>query len=416
MARIIHAAFLAASLLLSASPPAVSGERNRPDSVAQGADDIAAPSTVPATRPFPAPEPNVRRTIARPTAPAVTVSADDIARFLAGMQPSAASPLAALTRDQGWLQHARFFDRAFGALDQTQLAKIRAWSDTQLRTRRPAMFYMFSGPDFLYADAFFPAASTYVLAGLESVGQIPEPMNMPRAAIGPALGNIAASLHTVLNFSFFKTHNMRMELNSGRLGGTVPILYVFLARAGKTIRDAGLVTLDQDGVEQPDGPGVKSMAHGVRIVFTGQDGRVQTLYYFSTNLANDGVASSGILKFCERLGAGDSLIKSASYLLHSGKFSKIRDFLLAHSASILQDDSGIPVRDFDRQKWQLQPFGQYRGPVDVFPQNYQPRLRELFQNATPMDFGVGYRWRPRESNLLLAVRKDATAGGATATP
>jgi hypothetical protein len=158
------------------------------------------------------------------------------------------------------------------------------------------------------------------------------------------------------------------------------------------------------------------MAHGVRIVFTGQDGRVQTLYYFSTNLANDGVASSGILKFCERLGAGDSLIKSASYLLHSGKFSKIRDFLLAHSASILQDDSGIPVRDFDRQKWQLQPFGQYRGPVDVFPQNYQPRLRELFQNATPMDFGVGYRWRPRESNLLLAVRKDATAGGATATP
>jgi hypothetical protein len=415
MARIIQAAFLATSLLLPASSPAGSVERARADRVAQAGDDIAAPRAWRGTRPFAAPEQRARRPMARLAASA---SADDTARFLAGMQPSAESPLAALTRDQSWLQHAGFFDRAFGALDRTQLGKIRAWSGAQLRTRRPAMFYMFSGPDFLYADAFFPAASTYVLAGLEPVGQIPDVLNMPRASIGPSLQNIAGSLHTILNFSFFKTHNMRMELNSGRLGGTVPILYVFLARAGKTVRDAGLVALDQDGVEQPDGPGVKSAAHGVKIVFTGQDGRTQTLYYFSTNLANDGVGNSGILKFCERLGAGDSLIKSASYLLHSGKFSKIRDFLLAHSASILQDDSGIPVSDFDRKKWQLQPFGQYLGPVDVFPQNYQPRLRELFQKANPipMGFGVGYRWRPQESNLLLAVRKDADTAGAAAAP
>jgi hypothetical protein len=384
MIRIIQVAFLAASLLFQ-SLPAESAERARPVSGAQAPD---------------------------------AVSADDTAHFLAGMPPSAASPLAALTRDQSWLQHAGFFDRAFGELDRTQLSNIRTWSNARLRLQRPAMFYMFSGPDFLYADAFFPTASTYVLAGLEPVGQIPDLLKMPHGSMGPSLQNIAGSLHSVLNFSFFKTHNMRMELNSERLGGTVPILYVFLARAGKTVRDARLIALDQEGIEQPDGPGVRSTAHGVKIVFTGQDGRAQALYYFSTNLADDGVANSGILKFCERLGTGDSLIKSASYLLHSAKFSKIRDFLLAHSASILQDDSGIPVTYFDRQKWQLQPFGQYRGPVDVFPQNYQPKLRELFQKGDPsaMDFGVGYRWRPHQSNLLLAVRHDASTAGATATP
>ena len=32
------------------------------------------------------------------------------------------------------------------------------------------MFYMFSGPDFLYADAFYSKASTYVLGALEPVG------------------------------------------------------------------------------------------------------------------------------------------------------------------------------------------------------------------------------------------------------
>ncbi len=376
MPRIVHAIFLATSLLLAGLPCAANAE------------------------------------------PSGDALINDTARYLAGMQPSAASPLAALTREEGWAAHARFFDRAFGELERTQLSKIRAWSNAMLHQRRPTMFYMFSGPDFLYADAFFPAASTYVLAGLEPVGQIPDLQRMPRGSIGPALANIANSLHSVLSFSFFITHNMRTELSTGRLGGTTPILYVFLARAGKTVRDASLVALDAEGVEQPDGPGVKSAAHGVKIAFSGPDGRVQTLYYFTTNLENSSVGRSGFLKFCERLAPGDSLVKSASYLMHSDSFSKIREFLLTHSASILQDDSGIPLAYFDRQKWQLQPFGRYLGPVAVFPQNYQPKLNELFArgNPSPIDFGVGYRWRPHESNLLLAVLKDAGTAGASRTP
>ena len=41
---------------------------------------------------------------------AAEVTADDTARFLAGMMPSADSPLMALTRDPAWQRHARFFD------------------------------------------------------------------------------------------------------------------------------------------------------------------------------------------------------------------------------------------------------------------------------------------------------------------
>src|SRR5580704_2424210 len=76
-----------------------------------------------------------------------TVSADDTARFLAGMPPSAESPLTALTRDPSWQRHAKFFDAAFAQLEQRQLSKIRTWSDTNLSAPRPTMFYMFSGPD-----------------------------------------------------------------------------------------------------------------------------------------------------------------------------------------------------------------------------------------------------------------------------
>src|SRR4030081_259088 len=91
---------------------------------------------------------------AGPAPAANTVTADDTARFLAGMPPSADSPLTPLTADPSWQRHAKFFDAAFAQLEQRQLSKIRSWAETNLAAPRPTMFYMFSGPDFLYATRF----------------------------------------------------------------------------------------------------------------------------------------------------------------------------------------------------------------------------------------------------------------------
>jgi hypothetical protein len=128
------------------------------------------------------------------------------------------------------------------------------------------------------------------------------------------------------------------------------------------------------------------------------------LYYFSTDLSNSGVKSSGFLKFCETLAPGNSLIKSASYLLHAGNFTTVREFLLSKSATIIQDDSGIPLAYYSPKKWRFFPFGTYAGPIAEFPGRYQEQYAELFRRSQPMDFGIGYRWRSRESNLLLSVR------------
>ena len=45
--------------------------------------------------------------LASPARATDTVTADDTARFLAGMQPSADSPLTPLTRDPAWQHHAQ---------------------------------------------------------------------------------------------------------------------------------------------------------------------------------------------------------------------------------------------------------------------------------------------------------------------
>jgi hypothetical protein len=345
---------------------------------------------------------------ARAACAAESASANDTARFLAGLPPSTESPLDSLSREPSWQQHAKFFNSAWSRLDRQQLSRVRAWSAENLVERRPVMFYMFSGPDFLYADAFFPNASTYVLSGLEPVGPVPDVTRLSLRTLPHVLAHLRSSLNTVLNYSFFMTKDMRRKLGAGQLPGTLPILYVFLARSGKTVRDVSLVSLDMNGAVLPPGEsGSATTAPGVKIVFSGSDGRMQTLYYFRTDLSDAGVRGSGFLKFCERLGTGDSFVKSASYLMHSDSFSRVRDFLLARSASIVQDDSGIPVRFFEPGLWELRPFGRYVGPIRIFRGRYQARMRELFANGKParLDFGIGYRWRANESNLLLAVRR-----------
>ena len=371
---------------------------------------------------------------------------DDTARYLAGMQPSAGSPEAVFTSDPAWRQHAGAFDQAWARFEKAQLARIRGWRQQNLTSHRPTLLYYFSGPDFLYADAFFPEATTYILAGLEPIGPIPQ----ITAANHGALPGLRASLNSVLNLSFFRTREMRQRLGSGQFAGTLPLLYIFLARAGKTVQSTSLVRLKADGVAGPaDGVAARGEVNGVKIDFTDAapatapagtsaagassgagpgaatvdgggattvnvapaaappTGKLRTLYYFQGDVSNTGPGLEALMAFCRALGPADGFVKSASYLMHTGGFSKIREFLVAQTELLLEDDSGIPVQYFPAGEWDLSPHGRYLGPIALFPGRRQRQLDELYARASPrpIDFGIGYRYRQNESNLLLAVKR-----------
>ena len=354
--------------------------------------------------------------VSAPNVPTERASVNDTARFLAGLPVSDGSPLVPLTQDPAWQQHAAFFDQAWMKLDARQLAGIRTWQANYLPEATeplPVAFYMFSGPDLLYAQQFFPNANTYILAGTEPIGPLPDVLRFAGPALNPVLQNLEKSLNSVLSFSFFITKDMKSDLVHEELKGTLPIFYVFLARAGKTITDITFVTLDKSGVPQVATPNDRpnKLTPGLRISFTSADGALpQTLYYFTTDLSNDGIrAQPGFLKFCASQGAGDSLLKSASYLMFENGFNSVRDFLLTHSKVIVQDDSGIPIGAFDSTRWSLRFFGSYAGPIDVFKKYFQPPLQSLYQqsNPPPLEFGIGYRWSRKQSTLIVAKRKGA---------
>src|SRR5690242_16580234 len=73
-----------------------------------------------------------------------TPTANDAARFLAGLPPSSNSPLVALTKDSAWVSHARYFDSAFASEEKANLSKVRQFSKEYLTDQQDTMLYMFS--------------------------------------------------------------------------------------------------------------------------------------------------------------------------------------------------------------------------------------------------------------------------------
>jgi hypothetical protein len=266
---------------------------------------------------------------------------------------------------------------------------------------------MFSGPDFLYASAFFPNAPTYILCGMEPVGSVPDITSMASADLATALTNLRRTVESSLDWSFFITKKMKTDLAGSRLTGTLPILYVFLARTNCTIESVIPVHLDAAGNFTEE---TKKTIPGVRIVFSSDESATQTLYYFMTDLSDWSVkANPGFLEFCKKQGRGSSLLKAASYLLHRNTFTIVRDFLLQNSDLILEDDSGIPFRYFSDDQWTLQLYGHYAGPITLFKEFPQPNLSRAYTEANPppLGFSFGYQWHPSGSSLLVSTPRSA---------
>ena len=296
-----------------------------------------------------------------------------------------------LTQSEVWRNHANALDEAWFKKEYFQLGPIRAWmaaNANEYYNSSNTMYYMFSGPDFLYAHAFFPNANTYILAGLEPVGQVPDLSRLSPEIVGGELSSLRGSMKTILDTHYFITKDMRTDLGRGSLGGTLPILYVFLARRGCTVLDTTYIN---------------SPAPGVKITFVHR-GPKQTLYYFKTDLSG---GKSGFLSWCAAQGPGLSLLKAASYLMHGEGFAGMRNFLLDRSRVIIQDDSGIPLRSFPKG-WKVDCYGRYVPHAEMFGKYRQPDLAAIYAKNPPppeLGFAFGYHWQKDRGLLMMATRK-----------
>jgi len=329
------------------------------------------------------------------TSPSVSTPQEQ-GEFLAGLTVPRQSTLAPLQKSPEYRDHQRKLQDQWAYCKRIRYAAMQQWATLHLSqntSTRGIVRYLFGGPDFLNANAFFPDARILVLGGLEPVGEVPAPEALSQKDLGIALKSLSEALHTSLFCGYFITSEMKPQLVRGSFMGVLPVLYTELALTGHVINSVEFV--------HPFGsPGVK-----INYSLPGEETR--TLYYFKADLSN-GKECRNFLTWLGDLGPGVSYLKAASYLLPMVSFSETRNFLLKTSTLILQDDSGIPYHDFEKEVWRIQLFGVYTDPLPIFKLGRERELEEAYRSAEftgPLSFGVGYHVNSRDANLLLAVRK-----------
>ncbi len=321
---------------------------------------------------------------------------NDTARFLAGMPGGARSPLASQRRTSAWQQHQSSMDRMFSAFANSRQASISRWQGSELAdVSRSSVFYPFGGPDYLYAHTFFPRASRYVLVGLEPVGSVPNVSALAGGELSSGLSNLKSSISTATNYSYFITKDMRADLSRTSIRGTLPIVMTFMARTGHRIHSVNMVS---------------SPAQGFHISAQGPSGGHKSVYYFHKDLSNSGIsANSGFLSFVTSGGPPTTFLKSASYLMHRGSFSNIRNAILDRSYAVVQDPSGIPFGSIAQRGYNVRLYGRYSGTLDMFKEHYQADLASGYHSGQyrvgSLPFGVGYK----QTSMIVAKRGDFLA-------
>lgn len=335
---------------------------------------------------------------------------NDYARFLGGLPGGRDQRFRSYRDTDAWRTHSSNMDALWKRFEDRRMQSIRSWRRSEIGdlARHPVVFYPFSGPDFLFADAFFPGANTYVLCGLEGADMLPDVHSLSPQQRDAALDGIYTSLTTALSYSFFITKDMRVDLQRTRMKGTLPLFMVFMARSGYSVDAVEPVQITPAGKVIARSAG--AAAPGLKVRFRTRFGATKTLFYFQENLADSNLKSDRrLLKFVDGYGAPVTFVKSASYLMHGSSFSTVRNYIVNNSRAVLQDDSGIPLRHLDRKRWDLNFYGNYRATLDIFKGYYQSDLARVFREqgpeVHPMEFGIGYAFMQKDSSLIVARKR-----------
>jgi hypothetical protein len=311
----------------------------------------------------------------------------------------------------------------YAKIKQDRLQRIDDWNKAVMKKNGQSdssfAFYPFSGGDFIHLNWLYPNAKEYFMIAREPVGDFPDLINADSTVVNRYLRNVDLVLRDIYFRSYFITKNMIIDINNKNLvTGMFPLIMWATGRTGHEILEVKFGTVNDSGrIEFKSREKMKKVKpDAVEITFRKINSRtIKKLTYLSCDLSDQGFADQA--KFYTYLQKRIpenciSFVKSASYLLHYSSFAKIRNLIKDKSNFLVQDDTGIPFKEFKSDLWDAELYGVYTRPVDDFKSSalFQRDLDSAYKDEKfykgELSFSLGYHWSTKKQNQMVFIKKN----------
>ena len=344
----------------------------------------------------------------------------ELSQFLSGLPLDEKNRFLKLSESASYKSYAKTINSYWEKIDSDYLKKVQPFKSEFMPVKGAAntAFYPLSGADFVNLNAFYPDANSNIMVGLEPAGKITDPNSLTPEQLKQGLNSIQSMVGEMAAQNYFTRKRMKREFANPHFSGTSPVLLIFMTRLGLKIDFWERVELDRTGKLIPE-----TEAHiadknpdkieAVRIYFHKEKdmySRELTFFrmYINENSAEENTAEG---KYFVSQGRLNLLLKSAEYVLQLPMYEKFIKTILARTDTVVQDDSAIPFKAFDRVAWDAKVFGVYtaRARLQNTP-NVPDQIdlqNEFKQNAKnlPFKYGYGVLKGNDKSNLMVLIRK-----------
>src|SRR5690606_8879927 len=163
----------------------------------------------------------------------------DVANVIAGLPIEGNdSVLSAIQETDYYKSYKKFTDETFDKVKANMLVPVKKWcADKGVGTEleNPTCFYPFSGPDFMFANTFYPTAKNYILLGLERRGSLPDFASMSENDRIKYFNGLKNSMKYINSRGYFVTQHMGSDFTKADLDGVIHMILYMMAHTDHKI-------------------------------------------------------------------------------------------------------------------------------------------------------------------------------------
>jgi hypothetical protein len=340
-----------------------------------------------------------------------------------GAEPEVAIPAAWVeVVNQHCAQLARQLDRfreRFVEQAQPFLAAIRPPDAPR------SVIYPFGGGDLASALVTYPEATDFTTISLEHSGDPRRLADLGAAELRTALADFRGAIKGLLAQNDSATDKLQ-SLQRGPLPGQICFFLAALTVFGHHPVSLRYFRIEPDGsLHYFTGAEIEALAgkrarkirewgvdtdHSIafsnaELVFERSRGdRARVVHrHIAANLDDSHFRGSPLEKYLVAKGRVAAMTKAASYLLWTGGFSAIRDYLLQYAELMVSDSTGIPPRLARAAGFEQVTYGRFTAPFLTAPEAPAEAFVELWRTQPYRKLPFRYGYPDADGNFHLLV-------------